>query len=241
MSDQPDLGPHGEVHEETPREHAGDQLLRTAPTAEHDGSGDTTQTVPKKRNIGPWVAVATGLVVMVFGAVFASRFGNDPNLVGSPLIGQPATDLRMPLLETNGDLALTDLQGQIVAVNFWASWCTGCRLEHDALLAAAAAYEDAGVSFVGILHQDRASTGISFLDDFGRGDPYFYTIDDGSLVGIQFGILGLPTTFFLDRAGTIVGQINGPATFGLLARTLDAILLGGTIDPITETGELQNR
>lgn len=204
-------------------------------------SGVVTGPANTKRSIGLPIAVGVGVIVIIFGAVFAGRFGRDPSLVASPLIGVSAPSLRMPYLETEGDLALTDLQGEIVAVNFWASWCTGCRLEHDALLAAAADYADAGVSFVGILHQDRRSTGISFLDEFGRGDTYRYVVDDGSLAGIEFGVLGLPTTFFLDRAGTIVGQINGPVSYGVLARTLDAILLGGTVDPITKTGELQNR
>ena len=196
---------------------------------------------PPRRSVGTWVAVGLVLVVIVFGAVFASRFGRDPDLVASPLIGQPAPDLTLPLLETAGDLDLADLAGDIVVVNFWASWCTGCRVEHDALLAAAAAYRDAGVSFLGLLHQDRAQTGIGFLDEFGRGEPYRYVLDEGSRAGIEFGVLGLPTTFFLDRAGTIVGQVNGPVSLDVLVRTIEAILLGTSVDPITETGELENR
>lgn len=200
-----------------------------------------TDSPARSLSVGKWVAITVGLIVIVFGAVFASRFGRDPRLVGSPLIGQPAPEVRMPYLETAGDLALTDLEGEILVVNFWASWCTGCRVEHDALLAAADAYRDTGVSFVGILHQDRESTGIAFLDDFGRGDPYRYVVDEGSSAGIQFGVLGLPTTFFLDRTGVIVGQVNGPITIGVLARTLDSMLIGGAVDPLTETGELENR
>lgn len=194
-----------------------------------------------RRPIGVWVAVAITILVIVFGAVFASRFGRDPDLVASPLIGHPAPELVLPFLEFEADLSLQDLQGDIVVVNFWASWCTGCRLEHDALAAAASLYEDAGVSFVGILHQDRAPTGIGFLDDFGRGEPYRYVVDDRSRAGIGFGVLGLPTTFFLDRAGVIVGQVNGPVTLDVLVRALDAIIIGGTVDPITQTGELENR
>ncbi len=196
---------------------------------------------PSRRSVGTWVAVGLVLIVIVFGAVFASRFGRDPDLVASPLIGQQAPALDLPLLESTGSLELADLEGDIVVVNFWASWCTGCRVEHDALLAAAAAYRDAGVSFLGILHQDRPPTGIRFLDEFGRGDPYRYVLDEGSRAGIEFGVLGLPTTFFLDRAGTIVGQVNGPVSLDVLVRTIEAILLGGTVDPITETGELENR
>lgn len=197
-------------------------------------------TAPR-RNLGVWVAVAVGVVVIVFGAVFASRFGRDPDLTASPLIGQPAPQITLPYLEFEADFSLEDLEGDIVVANFWASWCTGCRVEHDALLTAAAAYRDAGVSFVGILHQDRPQTGVSFLDDFGRGDPYRYVLDERSRAGIGFGVLGLPTTFFLDRSGTIVGQVNGPVSLEVLVNTIDAIILGGTVEPITQTGELENR
>lgn len=202
---------------------------------------DANAAPQSQRPIGVWVAVAVGVVVIIFGAVFASRFGRDPELVASPLIGQPAPTASLPFLEFDADLRLQDLTGDIVVVNFWASWCTGCRVEHDALLAAASAYADAGVSFVGILHQDRAPTGIEFLDEFGRGDPYRYVVDEGSRAGIGFGVLGLPTTFFLDRAGTIVGQVNGPVSLDVLVRTIDSIIIGGDVDPITRTGELENR
>lgn len=198
-------------------------------------------TLAPRPHIGTWIAVGVGVFVIVFGAVFANRFGRDPDLVASPLIGQAPPDVRLPYLETEGDFGFADLNGDIVVVNFWASWCTGCRVEHDALLVAADAYRDAGVSFVGILHQDRPTTGVRFLDELGRGEPYRYVVDEGSRAGIGFGVLGLPTTFFLDRTGTIVGQVNGPATIDVLTRTLDAILLGGTVDPITQTGELENR
>lgn len=205
------------------------------------GSPDEPAPSAPRRSLGVWVAVVVGIVVIIFGAVFASRFGRDPDLVASPLIGEQAPDTVLPFLEFEGDMRLSDLEGDIVVVNFWASWCTGCRVEHDALLTAAAAYRDAGVSFVGILHQDREPTGVRFLDEFGRGDPYRYVVDDRSRAGIGFGVLGLPTTFFLDRAGTIVGQVNGPVSLDVLVRTIDAIILGGTVDPITQTGELENR
>ncbi len=194
-----------------------------------------------KGSTGTWVAVAVGVVVIVFGAVFASRFGVDPDLVASPLIGEPTPSGSMPYMETSGEMSLHDLNGDIVVVNFWASWCTGCRVEHEALLLAADAYRDSGVTFVGVLHQDRVGTGTAFLDDFGRGDPYLYVLDEGSRAGIDFGVLGLPTTFFLDRSGTIVGQVNGPVNLNVLSGAVNAILVGGVVDPLTETGEVENR
>ncbi len=191
--------------------------------------------------LGTWMAIGIGLLVIVFGAVFASRFDRDPDLVESPMIGRAAPPVAMPYLESDGVLSLADLQGDIVVVNFWASWCIGCRTEHGALVTAAADYASSDVSFVGVLHQDQPGPGIGFLNDFGRGAPFDYVIDEGSKSGIGFGVLGLPQTFFLDRSGTIVGQVNGPVSYAMLANTLDAILLGHTVDSVTETGDLENR
>ncbi len=198
-------------------------------------------TPPQRSGLGTWVTVGIGLVVIVFGAVFAGRFNRDPDMVASPMIGRPAPAVAMPYLEKDGELVLADLQGDIVVVNFWASWCTGCRTEHEALVTAAGAYAGSDVSFVGVLHQDRAQPGIGFLDEFGRSASFAYVMDEGSKAGIGFGVLGLPQTFFLDRSGTIVGQVNGPISFSMLVNTLDAILVGRRVDPVTETGDLENR
>ncbi len=204
-------------------------------------SNGPAEVGPASHTLGAWVAGGAIVIVIVFGAIFASRFGVDPDLVASPLIGEPTPGGSMPYLFENGEMSLTDLKGDIVVVNFWASWCTGCRIEHQALLTAAAGYRDAGVTFVGILHQDRPTSGIGFLDEFGRGDPYRYVVDEGSRAGIDFGVLGLPTTFFIDRSGTIVGQVNGPVSLNILSGAIDTILLGGAVDPLTETGDLENR
>ena len=71
----------------------------------------TIASAAPRRSVGTWVAVGLVLIVIVFGAVFASRFGRDPDLVASPLIGQAAPDLSLPLLETTGDVLLSDLAG----------------------------------------------------------------------------------------------------------------------------------
>ena len=88
------------------------------------------------------------IIVIGLGAVFASRFGRNPDLAASALIGRPAPETSMPYLEFADELSLADLKGDIVVVNFWAAWCPGCRDEHDDLVAAAANYADIGVSIV---------------------------------------------------------------------------------------------
>jgi cytochrome c biogenesis protein CcmG/thiol:disulfide interchange protein DsbE len=187
-----------------------------------------------------WLAVAAAAAIMVVGVVFSQRFGSDPQLQSSPLIGQPVSSVEVPFLEFEGSLDLTDLDGEIVVVNFWASWCFNCRVEHEALVTAAADYEDLGVTFVGVNHQDTPANAFGFLDELGRSPQSLYVEDQGSRLALEFGILGLPETFFIDRDGTIVGKVTGPVSYALVADTIEAIILGEDIG-VVKTGEVENR
>ncbi len=197
----------------------------------------------KSRSLLPfWIVAGVGVVAIVLGVVFSQRFGTDPTLTASPLIGQPAPDITLPLLEDDGELALAELEGEVVVVNFWASWCLNCRVEHDTLGSAAAQYDDLGVTFVGAMVQDQPANGSRFLDDLGRSPETIYVDDDRSRASLEFGVLGVPETFFIDRDGTIVAKISGPVDGGLLTATLDAILLGQADDlGEVKTGEVENR
>ena len=186
------------------------------------------------------MAVAAAAAVVVVGVVFSQRFGSDPQLQASPLIGQPVSSVAAPLLEIEGAVDLADLEGEIVVVNFWASWCFNCRVEHAALVAAAADYEELGVTFVGVNHQDQRDNAIAFLDELGRSPQTLYVDDAGSRLALEFGILGLPETFFIDRDGTIVGKVTGPVSYELVADTIDAIVLGEDVG-VFKTGEVENR
>lgn len=174
-----------------------------------------------------WVAWSMVVWALVLGVALSSRFGTDPGSFESPLIGQPAPDLELPLLDGSGSVALTGFSSDAVVVNFWASWCVPCRREHPALLATASSFGDAGVRFVGIVYQDDPQAAIEFLDELGWGENYSYVTDPGSLAAIEFGIFGIPETFFIDPQGIIVGKITGESDVLMLGTTLDRVLQGG--------------
>lgn len=184
------------------------------------------RTRPRRYRAITWGAALVAIIAIGIGAVFGARLGQDPTLVDSPLLGQPAPTTRTPELEGPGSLSLADLRGQIVVVNFWASWCVPCREEHAALTAAAQNYRATGVTFVGVNFQDGRDSAIEFLDELGRGEGYRYVNDPGSRLALDFGVFGVPETFFIDRDGTIVGKITGPSTYPLLSAALDAMLAG---------------
>lgn len=188
----------------------------------------TEDPAPRRRGlrrVGVLVGFALAVLIAV-GAVLGSRLGSDPTLVRSPLIGKPAPSLSLPNLEGTGRLDPNLPVGRITVVNFWASWCVACREEHPALLAAAAAYRDRGVRFVGVVYQDNPSNARRMLDELGRGDGYSYVTDPGSRSAIDWGVFGVPETFFVDQRGTVVAKVVGKSDYTLLSGTLDQILRG---------------
>jgi cytochrome c biogenesis protein CcmG/thiol:disulfide interchange protein DsbE len=174
-----------------------------------------------------WVWWALGVAVtavVLVGAALGMRFGTDPSVVDSPMIGRSVPALTLPYLERSGSLSLGTADAEVLVVNFWASWCVPCRNEHDDLLAAASRYADDGVQFLGIVFQDQPDQAIAFLDELGRG--YDHVTDPSSRAAIEFGVFGVPETYVIDGDGIIRAKIVGESDIGLLSATVEDVLAG---------------
>jgi cytochrome c biogenesis protein CcmG/thiol:disulfide interchange protein DsbE len=187
--------------------------------------------------LAAWGAVIGTAVLAV---AFATRFGSDPSLAPSPLMGKPAPDLTLPRLDGSGEVTLSDLQGKVVVVNFYASWCVQCRNEHTALVATSDAYSDSNVQFVEVSYEDDPDDTRAFLDQLGRSTATEYVTDPGSRAAISFGLRGVPETYFIDPSGVIRGRIVGESNAVVLGETLDAMIRGENPGE-QQLGEVQGR
>jgi cytochrome c biogenesis protein CcmG/thiol:disulfide interchange protein DsbE len=178
-----------------------------------------------------WLWTTTGVasaLLVTLAVVFASRFGTDPSLAPSPLVGRPAPSAPLDAIEGGGTIDPANLSGSIVVVNFWAPWCVPCREEHGVLVAAAEAYGPSGVTVIGIAYDSELEDVVAFLDALGRGYPV--AMDTRSRATIAYGVRGVPETFFIDRTGEVAAKVNGAVDADLMRSTLDTMLLGGDLD-----------
>lgn len=169
------------------------------------------------------IGIAIGMVII---ALLAYGLTVDPREVPSPLPGNAAPTFALPTMEEGDIVDLAGLRGQVVVLNFWASWCVPCRYEHGDLVTAAGRYQPLGVRFYGIVYQDSPRNAKAFIDELG-GINYPSLLDEGTRTGIAYGITGVPETFVIDQAGTIVFKHNGPITAGQLASVIEPLLGDG--------------
>ncbi len=121
-------------------------------------------------------------------------------------------------------LQLSDFRGQVVLLNFWASWCPPCRVEAPVLQRAAERLDSAGLVVIGIDVWDDAAQARAFLDEFGVTYP---NVEDTTRsIPVEFGVTGLPETFVISRSGVLVSRWVGPINDEQLADLVAPLLQG---------------
>ena len=161
------------------------------------------------------------IVPLIAFAVLAGLFflrlrsGVDPAALPSAMIGKPAPAFELagvPGLEAEGrplpGLSSRDFTGGITVVNFWASWCAPCQVEHPMLMRLA---KEPGLRLVGVDYKDAPENGRRFLAR--NGIPFSAIgLDATGRVGIDFGVYGVPETFIIGPDGVIRDKLVGIVT-----------------------------
>ncbi len=149
-------------------------------------------------------------------AIFAVLVGffwiglsKDPSEVPSPFIGKPAPTFSVPeLSDPQTTVSNSDLRGRPTVFNVWATWCVGCRQEHETLMQLAAMNV---VPIYGLNYRDNRQEALRWLK--GLGDPYAAVgYDPEGAAGLDWGVYGAPETFLLDPTGIVVYKHLGPMT-----------------------------
>jgi len=159
------------------------------------------------------VLSAAGVVALLALLVWQVAHRHGPGVAQKVDKGRivAAPKLDLPRLDLAGRLDLASLRGSVVVVNFWQSSCLPCKQEARTLAATARAWKDRGVVFVGVDALDTKSAARAYLKRYGVDYP---NVRDA--VATQYpnwGVTGVPETFFVDRHGRVVPpHIAGPAT-----------------------------
>jgi cytochrome c biogenesis protein CcmG/thiol:disulfide interchange protein DsbE len=149
------------------------------------------------------------LLLILFG-VLAWRGlapGRDPSALPSALIGKPVPQFDLALLEANGGkLSSADVSGHVTVINFFASWCLPCKAEHPLLFQLG---KDYGVPVYGIAFKDRPADTAAYIKEL--GSPYAKIgVDEAGRTGLDFGLMGVPETFILDKTGVVRYRLPMP-------------------------------
>jgi cytochrome c biogenesis protein CcmG, thiol:disulfide interchange protein DsbE len=191
--------------------------------------------------------VLLGLPVL---ALLTFGMTKDPRDIPSPLPGREAPVFTLAVLGTEAEAraqvtgAVTDLRGvgplglkigdtvsleqhrgEVVVVNFWASWCLACRSEFRDLSNTALMYRNDPVHFYGMLYNDTPDNGRRWIREMG-GKSYPALIDPGSRTAISYGLYGVPETFVIGPDGRVAYKHVGPVTEQVLRKVIDPLVQG---------------
>ncbi len=168
--------------------------------------------------------IAIGLLVLVL----AKGFGRNPREVPFGMKGKAAPAFTLQDLTTGETVSLEALDGKPVVINFWASWCGPCKLEHPNLEWAARTYGQQ-VHFLGMIFEDTPENARRFLAQYKPG--YRHLVDPNSLTAVRFGAAGVPETYFITREGTIHDKYQGPIPRDVLAGHIRTLLAAAPSAP----------
>lgn len=189
--------------------------------SELNNSAETVESKPRRPRwvYVVWAGVAALILFLGYGLLNATET--------RPEVGKQAPDFAMTFFDGYewGDYQaanLSDLQGKVVVLNFWASWCGPCEDEAAVLENGWRAWQNDDVVLLGIAYSDIDTDAVEFMERFGITYP---NAPDLRLdASDKYRITGVPETFFIDKDGSIAYVQPGPLTTSQLDSILQEIL-----------------
>ncbi len=165
--------------------------------------------------------IVVAVLVALLGLMIWGIGKRAQGTVGSVAVAtRPAPTFSLTLLDGK-PFDLAETRGKPVLINFWASWCIPCEDEAVALEQGSRAYRDR-VAFIGVNVQDTDPLAQAFLKRFGVTYPNGR--DATGAIAVEYGMGGVPETYFVDRSGTLVRKWQGPLDEARLRAFLDDLL-----------------
>jgi cytochrome c biogenesis protein CcmG/thiol:disulfide interchange protein DsbE len=169
------------------------------------------------------IAIVAFVVIGFLGLLVWGMLNREPitGLSGITMVDRPAPDFVLQTFQ--GDtISLADLRGRPMVINFWASWCPPCRDEAPLLERTWRAYKNRDLTFLGVNIQDRKEDAVNYIREFDITFPN--GPDPTGEITINYGVSGLPVTFFVSRDGKVVRRWVGALEHSVLNRSIEEIM-----------------
>ena len=172
---------------------------------------------------GYGLAAMVLVVAALFGFIVMPLLGRKPDL----RFHGPAPDFLLPVM--NGkferpELRLSDLEGKVVIVDFWASWCGPCRVQAPIVERVAKSHAAQGVMLVGVATSDQRKSAENYASRHPSEFPALF--DEDEAAAHAYGVEGLPTLAVIDRKGMLVALRSGLVREAELEAIVEAVLSG---------------
>jgi cytochrome c biogenesis protein CcmG/thiol:disulfide interchange protein DsbE len=171
------------------------------------------------------LVVLTPLIVLLIICIFSLVYllsGKDPNKPPSALLNKDVPIFESSSLYNAKNIIKTkDIKNKKTLINFFASWCSPCKIEHPLFFEIREKYPE--LYLLGFNHKDPTSDAKKYLED--DGNPYdFVGVDSDGLIALEFGVFGLPETYLINEDGKIIYKFMGPITMDILKNEIEPLL-----------------
>ncbi len=169
--------------------------------------------------------IITPLIILLIICSFVLVYllsNKNPNKPPSVLLNKDTPIFKSySLYEPETIIETNDIRDRMVLINFFASWCVPCKVEHPLFFELSKSHPD--LYLLGFNHKDKEFDAKNYLSE--SGNPYdFVGIDSDGMIALEFGVFGLPETFLINKKGKVIYKFMGPLTKEVIKNEIQPLL-----------------